>query len=158
LTSVGAVASTRLASFARRPSSAIGVDVIAPSLGFTSTMGSLRSEVEAFIDTISGVLVALGTEKVAPDQLRQDCAVEAFGIACAVLAADGRQTDDELWELIAAFGPHLDAQIGGATPSDVRRSDVIERFRTRIDEPSEMFRLLLDVDRARGSLIVFIDH
>ena len=32
----------------------------------------------------------------------------------------GAQTDDELWELIAAFGPLLDTQLGGATPDDVR--------------------------------------
>ena len=36
----------------------------------------------------------------------------------AFLAADGRQTDDELWELIAAFGPHLDT---AARRGDARR-------------------------------------
>jgi Cdc6-like AAA superfamily ATPase len=114
-------------------------------------MGSLRSEVDGFVETVSGLLIGLGTQKVTPEQLRHDCAIEAFGIACAVLASDGRQTDDELWDLIAAFGPHLDTQIGGATPGDVRRSDVIERFRSHLGAPSEMFRLLLDVDRARGT-------
>jgi len=114
-------------------------------------MGSLRDEVDAFIDTLSAVLVGLGTQRITAEQLRHDCAIEAFGVACAVLASDGRQTDDELWELISGFGPHLDTQIGGATPSDVRRSDVIDRFRRHIDVPSEMFRLLVDVDRARGT-------
>jgi Holliday junction resolvasome RuvABC ATP-dependent DNA helicase subunit len=114
-------------------------------------MASLREEVDAFIEAVAGVLGGLGTDAVAPDQLRHDCAIEAFGIACAVLASDGRQTDDELWDLISAFGPHLDTQLGGASPSDVRRSDVIEQFRDRLDAPSAMFDLLVDIDRARGA-------
>jgi Cdc6-like AAA superfamily ATPase len=114
-------------------------------------MGALRHEVDAFVESLSDVLIGLGTTTVPAEQLRHDCTIEAFGIACAVLATDGRQTDDELWELIAAFGPHLDTQLGGAAPADVRRADVIGRFRTRIEAPSEMFGLLLDVDRSRGT-------
>jgi hypothetical protein len=77
--------------------------------------------------------------------------LEAFSLACGFLAADGRQSDDELWALIGAFGPHLDTELGGATPADVRRSGIVERLAGSLDRPSELFRLLVDVDRRNGT-------
>ena len=125
----------------------------AASLGFDLVMGSLRAEVDAFIDDVSTVLVGLGTgrpprgrPRAAPPRLRH----RGLRDRCAVLASDGRQTDDELWELSRRSAPPR-TQLGGRPPPDVRRSDVIDRFRHRIESPSEMFRLLLDVDRARGT-------
>lgn len=114
-------------------------------------MATLKEEVDAFVDQLGAILVGLGTQAVPADRLRHDCAIDAFGIAGAVLAADGRQSDDELWELAAAFRPHLETQIGGATPADIRASGVIDRLAGRLDRPTELFRLLVDVDRARGT-------
>jgi Holliday junction resolvasome RuvABC ATP-dependent DNA helicase subunit len=118
-------------------------------------MSAVRAKVNRFVDELSTVLVGLGSaageSPVPPDRLRHDCAIEAFGIACGVLAGDGRQSDDELWELAAGFGTHLDGEIGGATPADIRTSGVVERFADRLSAPSEMFRLLVDVDRSRGT-------
>ena len=118
-------------------------------------MSAVRAKVDRFVDELSAVLVGLGAgsaeQQVPADRLRHDCAIEAFGIACGVLAGDGRQSDDELWELAAGFGTHLEGQIGGATPTDIRTSGVVERFADRLSAPSEMFRLLVDVDSSQGT-------
>ena len=114
-------------------------------------MAALKDEVDAFVEQLSAVLVGLGTQQVPADQLRHDCALDAFAIAAAIVASDGRQSDDELWELAAAFGPHLDTQIGGATPADIRRSGVVFAQTGRLTRTTPMFDLLVDVDRARGT-------
>ena len=114
-------------------------------------MAPLHDEVDAFVEQLSAILIGLGTEAVAPAKLRHDCALDAFGVAAAIIAADGRQSDDELWELAAVFGPHLDVQIGGATPSDIRRSGVVFEHTGRLRRTTPMFDLLVDVDRARGT-------
>jgi hypothetical protein len=114
-------------------------------------MAPLREEVDAFVEQVSSVLAGLGTAGLPADRLRHDCALDAFGVAAAVVAADGRLTDDELWELAGAFGPHLDNQIGGATPADIRASGVIEDVADHLSGPTALFRLLVDVDRARGT-------
>lgn len=114
-------------------------------------MAPLQEEVDAFVDQLAAVLVGLGTEKVPAEKLRKDCALDAFGIAAAIVAADGRQSDDELWELAAVFGPHLDLQIAGATPADIRRAGVVFEHTGRLDRTTPMFDLLVDVDRARGT-------
>ena len=86
-----------------------------------------------------------------PSKLRHDVILEAFTLACGFLAADGRQTDDELWDLIAAFGPHLDTELGGRdagrrAPRPASSTGCAAEARRN---PSEMFELLVDVDRAR---------
>src|SRR5690606_1412625 len=94
------------------------------SVGSAPVMSAVRAKVDRFVDELSVVLVELGsaakTPPVPAERLRHDCAIEAFGIACSVLAGDGRLSDDELWELAAGFGTHLEGQIGGATPADIR--------------------------------------
>jgi Cdc6-like AAA superfamily ATPase len=112
-------------------------------------MGSLAEEVERFVGQIGGVLVGLGTDTLPADDLRRDCALEALRIAGAVLAADGRQTDAELEDLIAAFGTHLPEQLAAATPTAVRASGVVDQVEGSLAAPTEMFRLLVDADRAR---------
>lgn len=114
-------------------------------------MATLADEVGAFVEQLSAALIGLGTQQVPAEQLRHDCALDAFGIAAAIIAADGRQSDDELWELAAVFGPHLDVQIGGATPADIRRSGVVFEHTGRLNRTTPMFDLLVDVDRARGT-------
>jgi len=115
-------------------------------------MGDLARAVTRFADDLTPVLVGLARPPADAAKLRTDAVLEAFALACAFIAADGRQTDDELWELVAAFGPHLDTQIGGATPNDVRRSGIVERVGTgAVAAPRELFRLLVDVDRRDGT-------
>ena len=36
---------------------------------------------------------------------------QAFTVVCAVVDADGRHADDELWALITTFAPLLDSQL-----------------------------------------------
>ena len=84
-------------------------------------MSDLARAVERFSDALAPVLVGLSKPPAQIERLRHDVIVEAFALACGFLNADGRQTDDELWELIAAFGPHLDTELGGAAPGEVRR-------------------------------------
>jgi hypothetical protein len=114
-------------------------------------MGDLARAVERFADDLTPVLVRLAKPPADATKLRNDAVLEAFTLACGFVAADGRLTDDELWELIAAFGPHLDTQLGGATPGDVRRAGIVERLAPKLAAPSEMFRLLADVDRRDGT-------
>jgi hypothetical protein len=114
-------------------------------------MSDLARAVERFADALAPVLVGLSKPPAPIERLRHDVIVEAFALACGFVAADGRQTDDELWELIAAFGPHLDTELGGAAPADVRRSGIVERLAGGITRPSEMFELLVDVDRRDGT-------
>jgi Cdc6-like AAA superfamily ATPase len=114
-------------------------------------MGDLAQAVRRFAEDLTPVLVGLARPPADATKLRNDAVLEAFALACGFLAADGRQTDDELWELIAAFGPLLDTQLGGASPADVRRAGLVERLAPKLDEPSEMFRLLVDVDARDGT-------
>jgi hypothetical protein len=114
-------------------------------------MGEVARAVERFADSLSPVLVGLSKPPAQIEKLRHDVILEAFSLACGFLAADGRQTDDELWELIAAFGPHLDTELGGAAPADVRRSGIVDRLAGGIQAPSAMFELLIDVDRRDGT-------
>ena len=114
-------------------------------------MGDLRSAVVGFADDLAPVLLGLAKPPADAVKLRNDAVLEAFTLACGFLGADGRQTDDELWELIAAFGPHLDTQLGGANPADVRRSGIVERLASKLTTPTPMFDLLVDVDRRDGT-------
>ena len=114
-------------------------------------MPNLATAVNRFADALTPVLVGLAKPPADAAKLRKDSVLEAFALACGFVAADGRQSDDELWELVAAFGPHLDTQLGGATPDDVRRSGIVERLAPKLDQPSDMFQLLADVDTRDGT-------
>ena len=53
---------------------------------------------------------------------------------------DGLHTDDELWALIATFGPLLDTPLARATPDDVRKAGPRRRqARSCSTQPSELF-------------------
>jgi Cdc6-like AAA superfamily ATPase len=114
-------------------------------------MADLTQAVARFADALTPVLVGLAKPPADAAKLRNDAVLEAFTLACGFLAADGRQSDDELWELVGAFGPHLDNQLGGATPAEVRRSGIVERLAPKLDEPTALFELLADVDRRDGT-------
>ena len=60
--------------------------------------------------------------------------------------ADGRHSDDELWALLATFGPRFPTQLAMASPDDVRRSGLLVGKRTWLEAPSALFDLLLHAD------------
>jgi Cdc6-like AAA superfamily ATPase len=109
--------------------------------------------VRRFVDQMGPALIALseGAPGFDAGRLRQDAILEAFNLCCGFLAADGRQTDDELWELLAAFGPLLESPLAGTTPDELRESGLITRQERFVEHPSAMFELLLAADRRNAT-------
>jgi hypothetical protein len=80
-----------------------------------------------------------------------DVTVEAFNLCCAIVDADGRHTDDELWALLATFGPRFPTQLSLAQPDDVRRAGLLVGRKAWLDKPSALFDLLLHADAQRST-------
>ena len=116
----------------------------------------LAVAVERFATSIGEALAsaASGTS-VATEKLRRDAVVEAFSLSCAVIDADERHSDDELWALIAAFSHH-DLLPGAATPEDLRDSTLVKGRRQWLNLPSELFLTLSQVDETRASRLTRI--
>jgi hypothetical protein len=114
---------------------------------------SLVEPTRRFVDAVAAALEDLGAEVagVDPGRWRHDATLEAFNLACGLVAIDHRISDDELWELLGAFGPLLDTQLGGATPDALRESRLVDAQRAFAEQPSAMFEVLLAADATRGS-------
>jgi hypothetical protein len=111
----------------------------------------LVEPVGRFVDAVAPLLVELSHDAgVDPARLRHDTVLEAFNLCAGFLAGDGRASDDELWELLAAFGPLLETRLAGTTPRDLRDSDLLRRQVAFTERPSEMFDVLLAADRRDG--------
>jgi ATPase family associated with various cellular activities (AAA)/AAA lid domain len=110
---------------------------------------TLDQPVESFVVPVAEVLGALTarTGRTPTASATDDVTVEAFNLVCAVLDADDRQTDDEIWALLATFGPRFATQLGYATPADVRKSGILSGKRTWLAAPSTLFDLLVAADR-----------
>ncbi len=91
------------------------------------------------------VRAAKGTS-VPADKLQRDALVEAFNLTTAFIDCDGRHTDDELWALISAFS-HRGLLPGAATPAALRDGDLVAGRRDWLQQPSELFVTLAEVDR-----------
>ncbi|MFV0523235.1 MAG: AAA family ATPase [Acidimicrobiales bacterium] len=113
----------------------------------------LTTAVDAFVDAVGGALVeaAAGTS-VDQDQLRRDALLEAFSLCCALIDADGRHTDDELWALVAAF-THLGHIPGATTPATIRENGLVAGKRTWLNTPSELLLTLVEVDARRHTTL-----
>lgn len=114
---------------------------------------SLVEPTRRFIDQVATALEAVsrGVEGVRSDKLRGDVALEAFNLVCGLVAIDGRVSDDELWEVLGAFGPLLETRLAGATPDALRASGLVDAQRGFADQPSAMFEVLLAADQRTGS-------
>ena len=111
---------------------------------------ALVGPAERFRTAVGDALVQVGDAVGGPeaDRLRHDATLEAFNLSCGVLLADGRLSDDELWALLAAFGPQLETQLGLATPAAIRDAGLAEAQREFLERPSAMFDVLLTADAA----------
>jgi hypothetical protein len=114
---------------------------------------SLVEPTRRFIDVVSASLgeVSRGVAGVRTDKLQGDVALEAFNLVCGLVAIDRRVSDDELWEVLGAFGPLLETRLAGATPQALRDSGLVDAQRGFVDQPSAMFEVLLAADRRDGS-------
>ena len=113
---------------------------------------ALTVPVRWFVDDVSAALHQLAhTTDDTDEGPRRDAAAEAFNLTCGFVDADGLHTDDELWALIAAFGPLLPTQLGKATPEDVRRSGLVTDARTKLTTVSPTFELLVEADVKNGT-------
>ena len=114
---------------------------------------SLVEPTHRFIDEVTASLeeVSRGVEGVRADRLRGDVALEAFNLVCGLVAIDRRVSDDELWEVLGAFGPLLETRLAGATPQALRESGLVDAQRGFADQPSAMFDVLLAADRRAGT-------
>lgn len=106
-----------------------------------------------FIEDVSAALQAVSRDVagVAAEDVRRDVALEAFNLVCGLVALDRRISDDELWDVLAAFGPALDTRLAGATPDALRSSGLLEAQRTFADRPSAMFEVLVAADARDGT-------
>jgi hypothetical protein len=114
---------------------------------------SLLAPTRRFIDAVGASLaeISSGVAGVRPDRWRHDAALEAFNLVCGLVTSDRRVSDDELWEVLGAFGPLLETQLAGATPTDLRESGLVEAQREFAERPSALFELLLAADRKQGT-------
>ncbi len=116
--------------------------------------GSLVEPSRRFIDTVGGALaeVSGGVPGVRPERWRHDAALEAFNLVCGLVTSDRRVSDDELWEALGAFGPLLETQLAGATPTALRESGLVDAQRGFAERPSALFEVLLAADAKHGTL------
>ena len=87
--------------------------------------------------------------------LHENATIEAFNLSCAIVDSDGRQTDEELWALAATFGS-AGLLPGATSPQDLRKSDLVAGKASWLLEPSELFTVLCDIDKQRGSGLSWI--
>jgi hypothetical protein len=90
-----------------------------------------------FINSMTKALVDLSGKAEAI--LRPDVAVEAANLTAAIIDADGRHTDDELWAYTEAFGAEVPIALAGQTPAQIRETGVLTGRRTWVDRPSALF-------------------
>jgi Holliday junction resolvasome RuvABC ATP-dependent DNA helicase subunit len=105
---------------------------------------ALSRAAREFIDTVASAVSGLSGKSVSSH--RVDVAVDASNLTAAIIDADGRLTDDELWAYAGAFGPELPTSLAGHTPAEIRESRVINGKRGWVDTPSVLFELLVEAD------------
>ncbi len=127
-------------------------DVARPAPTGTVTE-TLIEPTRRFIDAVATALQEVGATVagVDADRWRQDSALEAFNLVCGLVDIDRRVSDDELWEVLGAFGPLLEVRLAGATPDALRASGLIEAQRGFTAQPSALFEVLLAADRKTRS-------
>jgi energy-coupling factor transporter ATP-binding protein EcfA2 len=122
----------------------------------------LEVAVDAFVEAVTAALLT-ATEPLPdaePDALRRSVLTEAFDLSCAFIDADQRASDDELWVLIATFGPRLHSDLRIATPDDLRHERTTDGTRKWLASTSDLFEILVGTDRRHGSdlAVTYYEH
>jgi hypothetical protein len=117
----------------------------------TDALG-LEVSVHRFVDELTPALeqVLAGLPGRDPATARLDVTNEAFNLVCACIDADGIHTDPELWALLKVFAPLLDTPLLRATPADLRDARLLRGRAAWLDTPSDLFGILLELDRRDG--------
>lgn len=121
---------------------------IDPLRNFSVNSPYLDAPVDSFVDALANAYAPLARQAghELHDGGRKDCALEAFNLVMAIIDADGRHTDDELWAMLATFGPRFNTQLGYATPAEVRSAGMLTGRNTWLYQPSAFFDLLVKAD------------
>ncbi|MGK2947712.1 MAG: AAA family ATPase [Acidimicrobiales bacterium] len=114
---------------------------------------SLVAPAQRFITDVTAALAAVteGVPGARVDKVAHDVVLEAFNLACGLVAVDDRLTDDELWEVLTAFGPLLETRLAGATPAALRESGLVDAQRGFAARPSALFEVLVAADAKVGT-------
>ena len=112
--------------------------------------GPIGSEVQAFVSCAARELAALSGR--AESDHDAEAVAEAANLVAAVLAADGRCTDDELWAYVESVGALLDPPLT-ASPTQLRESRLFVGKDAWLARPSALFELLVASD-ARSAISI----
>jgi SpoVK/Ycf46/Vps4 family AAA+-type ATPase len=110
--------------------------------------------VKAFVDDVTQALTEATSHLESAQQhlFRDDVINEALNLSAAFIDCDDRHSDNELWALTGTFGPLMeDAHLAAAKPTDLRGTAIVAGKAAWLDQPSTLFRLLVDADRTEGS-------
>jgi hypothetical protein len=114
----------------------------------------LAQEVGHFIDDLSGPLAELAAGAgMDGSRARADVGQDAWSLAAALVAVDGRITDAEVRALMVAFAGRVGIPIEHATPDEVRRQGLLEGAEAWLGAPSALFSLLRDADLRDGTVL-----
>jgi len=116
-------------------------------------MGSpLDAPVDRFADALAPVLAEVaGRAGTAAQDPRRDVLLEARDLVAAVIDADGRHADDELWAYLGTFGPRLGGDLARALPADVRAAGLVTGRAAWLERPSPLLEVLVAADRTGGT-------
>ena len=116
----------------------------------------LTDAVSQFVETVTEVLIeAAQATGVDDSTMERNALVEAMNLCVAMIDADERHAEDELWTLIAAFAPY-DMFADGTTPQAIRDADLLKHKANFLNRRSEVFETLLAVDTRSGSALAKI--
>ena len=115
-------------------------------------MTALSDPVEGFIDDLAPELrrIAGRLEGIDASRAEDDVVIEAFNLAAAFVDVDGAHSEDELLQLIAAFGPRMRSMLGLAKPTQIRQAGILDGRSRFVEQPSSMFEIFRADDLRTG--------
>jgi AAA lid domain/ATPase family associated with various cellular activities (AAA) len=106
--------------------------------------GPLGEQIDGLVETVAGDLAVLSGRSI--ESLRPDVANDVANLFGAVIDADGRVTDDELWAYILGVGPILSPPLA-ITPDRLRSGGLLAGKAVWLTRPSTLFDLLVRADQ-----------